>query len=488
MQDIEELFNLRKKTFTKSDKTLIKKAYNFAKEAHGGQKRDSGQPYFSHVFETAKNLIKLGMEANVIAAGLLHDTIEDTKTTEEDLKREFGEEIAFWVKGVTKLKRLNYQGHEHYHERYVENLRKFFLAMASDLRVVIIKLADRLHNVQNLKYKNKEKQKHIALETIEIHARIADRLGMGKLKGELEDAAFPFAYPKEYQLTEKILKKRQSLYEEYLKEIQKKLTEELHKQKIKPFEIDSRVKHKYSLYQKLVKYDMDLDRIYDIVALRVIVETVEDCYAVLGLIHSIWNPLPGRIKDYIALPKLNGYRSLHTTIFTGSGGIAEIQIRTKEMHAEAEYGIAAHSIYKEQSNKKTKFKWIEELKELKYTPNEPKKFTEHLKMDFFNDRIFVFTPKGDVIDLPQDSSPIDFAYSIHSDIGNHVSSVKINNKIATLGVKLKNSDIIEIITRKEAHPSNKWLEYAKTTIAKKHIRIYLEKNSLLSKLKSFGKN
>jgi GTP pyrophosphokinase len=316
---------------------------------------------------------------------------------------------------------------------------------------------------------------------------------MGKLKGELEDAAFPYAYPKEFAQIEEIIKEKKDLYKKYLTEVSEELKKELNKNKIKFIEINYRIKHKYSLYKKLLKYDMDIEKVYDIVALRVVVDTIEECYRVLGVIHSIWNPLPGQIKDYIALPKLNGYRSIHTTIFTGLGGIAEIQIRTKEMHAEAAYGIAAHFVYKEQDDKKirgnkTKFKWIEELKELNYTPDDPKSFTEHLKMDFFNNRIFIFTPQGDVVDLPEDSSPLDFAYSIHSDIGDHTFGAKVNGKMMQIFSKLKNGDIVEIITKKDSKPSNKWLEYVKTTIAKKHIKSYLEKNSLLNKLKSFGKS
>jgi GTP pyrophosphokinase len=416
--------------------------------------------------------------------------LEDTKITEEDIKKEFGDDILFLIKGVTKLGTLKYRGHE----RHVESLRKFFVAMANDLRVVIIKFADRLHNLRTLQYIPEEKRHRIALESIEVYAPLANRLGMGKLKGDIEDESFPYAYPKEYQLVEETIKERRESYEKYLKEVSEELKKELFKNKIKFVEIDYRIKHKYSLYIKMLKYDMDIEKIYDIVALRVVVDTVEDCYRVLGLVHSIWNPLPGRIKDYIAVPKPNGYRSIHTTIFTGSGGTAEIQIRTKEMHAEAAYGIAAHFAYKEQKGfKKTlddkdKFKWIEELKELNYIPGDPKSFLDHLKMDFFNNRIFVFTPKGDVIDLPEDSTPLDFAYSIHSDIGNHTFGAKVNNKMMTIFSKLKNGDIVEITTKKDSKPSSKWLDYVKTTIAKKHIRSYLEKNTLLSKLKSFGKN
>ena len=489
MTNVREILELVGPGITKKDTTLIEKAYTFAEKAHEGQKRESGEPYFTHVFETAKNLARFGMDAVTIVAGLLHDVLEDTQITEEELIKEFGEDIAFLVKGITKLGTLKYRGHE----RHVESLRKFFIAIANDLRVVIIKFADRLHNLSTLEYLREDKQKRIALESIEVYAPLANRLGMGKLKGEIEDAAFPYAYPKEYAEIEELIKEKKESFKKYLDEVKNEVEKELKKNKIKYYEIDYRIKHKYSLYKKLLRYEKDIDKIYDIVALRVVVDTVEDCYRVLGIVHSIWKPLPGRIKDYIALPKLNGYRSLHTTIFTGSGGVAEIQIRTKEMHAEAAYGIAAHFAYKEKDSKqisqnKLKFDWVEELKDLKDMPDKPEKFLENIKMDFFNDRIFVFTPIGDVIDLPKDSSTIDFAYSIHSDIGNHVASAKINKKIAPLSAKLKNSDIVEIITKKDAHPSSKWLDYAKTTMAKKHIKTYLEKNSLLNKLKSFGQS
>ncbi|MFZ1019917.1 MAG: RelA/SpoT family protein [Minisyncoccia bacterium] len=488
-EKISEIFDLIDAKITKKDEELIRKAYDFSERAHTGQKRLSGEPYFIHPFETAKILAQFGMDAQTIAAGLLHDTLEDTKTTEEEIKKEFGEDILFLIKGVTKLGTLKYRGHQ----RHVESLRKFFVAMANDIRVVIIKFADRLHNLRTLQFVRPEKRTRIAIESIEVYAPLANRLGMGKLKGELEDAAFPYAYPEEYKKIEEIIEEKKDLYEKYLNEVSEELKKELRKNKVKFIEIDYRIKHKYSLYKKLLRYGMDIEKIYDIVALRVVVDTIEDCYRVLGIVHSIWNPLPGRIKDYIALPKTNGYRSIHTTIFTGSGGIAEIQIRTKEMHNEAAYGIAAHFAYKEQGDKKfqdnkDKFKWIEELKEIHYNPAEPQKFIEHLKTDFFNNRIFVFTPKGDVLDLPEDSMPLDFAYAIHSDIGDHTSGAKINGKMSPLFSKLKNGDIVEIITKKNSKPSTKWLEYVQTTIAKKHIKSYLEKNSLLSKLKSFGQS
>jgi len=488
MANIQEILNLVKGA-KKKDKELIKKAYEFAERAHEGQKRNSGEPYFSHPFETAKTLAKFGMDTPTIVAGLLHDVLEDTKVSEEEMKKEFGEDIVFLVNGVTKLGTLKYHGHE----RHVESLRKFFVAMTNDLRVVIIKFADRLHNLRTLQFLREDKRERIALESIEVYAPLADRLGMGKLKGEIEDAAFPYVYPKEYTETEELIKEEKELYEKELQEIKKELEKELYKNKIKIVGIDYRMKHKYSLWKKLSKHEMDIKKVYDIVALRVVVENVEDCYRVLGIIHSIWRPLPGRIKDYIAVPKPNGYRSIHTTIFTGSGGVAEIQIRTEEMHKEAAYGIAAHFSYKDKNYKKdadekSKFKWMEELKDFNYELEKPKKYLEHLKTDFFNDRIFIFTPKGDVIDLPENSSPIDFAYAIHSDIGDHISGAKVNGKIAPILSRLKNGDIVEITTKKDAHPSSKWLENSKTNVAKKNIRSYLEKNSLFSKLKSLGKN
>lgn len=490
MENASEIIALIEGGVTKKDAELIKQAYDFAFAAHDGQKRMSGEPYFVHVLGTVKILAKLGMDVQTIAAGFLHDVLEDSKTpeeTEKEIKRQFGDDILFLVKGVTKLGTLKYRGAE----RHVESLRKFFMAMAQDLRVVIIKFADRLHNLQTLEYVREDKRERIALESIEVYAPLANRLGMGKLKGDIEDAAFPYAYPKEYKRIEEIMGAKKEEYKEHLVEVKDRLKKELKKNKIEYREIDYRIKHKYSLHKKLIKYQNDIDKIYDIVALRVVVDTVEDCYRVLGIIHSIWNPLPGRIKDYIAVPKPNGYRSIHTTIFTGAGGIAEVQIRTAEMHAEAAYGIAAHYAYKELSEKKIqqnkdKLKWLEELKEYnKMHKEHPEKFLTHLKMDFFNDRIFVFTPQGDVIDLPENSTPVDFAYTIHSDIGDHASSAKVNGKISPLFATLHNGDIVEIATRKDAHPSSKWQSAVKTTVAKKHIRSYLEKNSLLSKLRSF---
>jgi len=485
MPEVKEIIELLRSPNEK-EVSLITKAYNFAEKAHEGQKRMTGDPYFVHAFETGKNLVAFGMDAQTIAAGLLHDIIEDAGVSAETLEKEFGKEVLFLVEGVTKLGKLKYRGAE----RHVESLRKLFVATAQDIRVLIIKLADRLHNIQTLEgHARADKQRRIALETLEIFAPLANRLGMWKLKGQLENYAFPYVNPEEYQKVKKLLKSRNKVDQKYLEKIHRSLQKELAKQGIQSNIIKTghRVKSFYSLYQKLLKHDMDIDQIYDIIALRVIVQSIEDCYRVLGVIHSMWTPLPSRIKDYIATPKVNGYQSLHTTIFTGNGGIVEIQIRTEEMHKEAEYGIASHVAYKEgffdkvmkvggkKSKVSKKLLWVEQLIEWQKNVSESGEYLENLKMDFFNDRVFVFTPQGDVIDLPEDSSPIDFAYAVHSDIGDHVSGAEINGKFVSLSSKLQNGDIVEIQTKKNSHPTTKWLDLAKTTLARRHIRNVLQK-------------
>ena len=462
------------------EKKLLEKAYQVAKDAHEPQKRSSGEPYFNHVFATARNLAEFGLDATTIAAGFLHDVIEDTPVTEEEIKEQFGDEIVFLVNGVTKLGKLKYRGRE----RHVESLRKFFIATAEDFRVVIIKLADRLHNVQTLEFVKPEKRKRIALETIEIYAPLAYRLGMGRLVGELQDASFPFAYPDDYEMVASLLKQKKKLNEKYLEKVWRNLKTEMAKHGIKDITTHQRVKGRYSLWKKLQRKNMDIEQIYDIVALRVIVPTVDDCYRVLGIIHSTWRPLPGRIKDYIALPKVNGYQSLHTTIFTGDGGIAEIQIRTPEMHEFAEYGFAAHHVYKSRGSTvadKHSLSWLSELKNLQEESDQKKDFLKELKTDLFSDRIFVFTPQGDVLDLPEGASAIDFAYTIHSEIGNKAQAATINGKNAALKTVLHSGDIVEIQTNKKGTPSSKWLGYVKTGIAKKHIERYLKEHSLWNK-------
>ncbi len=458
---------------SKEDEAIIVKAIETAKKAHDGHLRESGVPYFEHLFETAKTLAQLKMHPAVISAGLLHDSIEDGKLTPEILKKEFGEEILNLVLGVTKLSSVEYRGLK----RHVESLRKFFLATAKDPRILIIKLADRLHNMKTLDSLPEEKIKRIALETMEIYAPLAHRLGIGSMKGELEDLAFMHLEKNKYLEVREILKSKSKETVKKLEDILKSLKKMVAKEGIVDIKTDYRIKHTYSLYRKLLKHGMDIDKIYDLSSLRVIVKDIPTCYQVLGLVHSKWRPLPKRIKDYIAFPKSNGYRSLHTTVFTGEGGIVEIQIRTEEMHREAEYGIASHVNYKETGGKsKHKDESMEWLREFAKTQSEIERadeFLKSLKRDYFDQRIFVFTPKGDVIDLPIDSGPLDFAYAIHSDVGDKTASAKINSKIAPLNSKLINGDIVEIQTKKTATPSRRWLEYTKTTFAKKKIRSYL---------------
>ncbi len=485
---IEEILALMKSS-TKDDRELVRKAYSFAEKAHTGQKRYSGEPYFNHVAHVGANLAGINVDATTIVAGLLHDTIEDAASDPKEIEKEFGKEVLKLILGVTKLRTLKYSGVE----RHVESMRKFFIAMADDIRVLLIKLADRLHNIQTLEHVPEAKRKRIAIETLEIHARLADRFGMGKWQSILEDAAFPYAFPDEYEKVKIIIKKKRVTDEKYAEKMHHSLQKELVASGLKNAHVDYRVKNLYSLWKKLLRKDMDPDKVFDILAVRVIVKSVEDCYRVLGIIHKHWRPMPGRIKDYIAVPKHNGYRSLHTTIFRGDGGVIEIQIRTEEMHDDAQYGIASHISYKEtagQNNQHEKnLVWAKELAKWQTDIAKSDEFLENLSMDFFKYRVFVFTPKGDVIDLPEDSTPVDFAYSIHSNIGDHMSGAKINNKLVSLDTKLKSGDIVEIETKGKSSPSRRWLDYAKTTLAKRHIRAHLEKTSPLNVLaeKFFGR-
>lgn len=460
------------------DAEIISRAYEFAEAIHKDQKRLSGEPYFSHCVAVAELLASLNMDAKTIAAGLLHDTHEDGGVTLAEIEKQFGKEVAFLVDGVTKLGKYKYRGVV----RHAESLRKLFLAVSKDMRVLVIRLADRLHNMKTLSHVRDDKQRRIALETLEIYAPIANRLGMGRIKGDLEDLAFPYVFPKEYAWVSALRKERSKNATKRLEKIHRDLQTLLHGESVEIITADYRIKHLYSLYRKLLRYDKDIEKIYDIAALRVIVPTETDCYRVLGVIHGMWQPLPGRIKDYIATPKPNGYQSLHTSIFTGDGGIVEIQIRTNKMHEEAEYGVAAHFSYKEglrHSNGEgalgKKFHWIQELVKWQKQVSGPNEFLSNLQMDFFKDRVFVFTPKGDVIDLPEESLPLDFAYAVHSGIGDRLAGVKVNNKLVSLDTKLKNGDIVEIVTKKTSAPSAKWLSYAKTAIAKKHIKAALAK-------------
>lgn len=496
---------------TEADKELIIRAYTVAAKAHDGQTRKSGEPYLTHLTAIAGMLAEMGMGPRTVAAGLLHDTIEDTPVTAEDIKKEFGDEVLFLVEGVTKLGSVRYYGSD----RHNESLRKLFVAVSQDIRVLIIKLVDRLHNMQTLQHVSKEKQHRIARETLEIYVAVAHRLGMGLIRKELEDLAFPYVYPEEFervmQLSKPIAKRSQDELEKARKTLQKRLAEV----GIVNFRTSGRVKGLYSLFKKLERRDWDMDRIHDYLAIRVVVGSVEECYRVLGIVHELWRPLPGRVKDYIAFPKPNGYRSLHTTVITNNRIILELQIRTEEMHREAEFGVASHIVYKDEQtgvqtvgsaswftsliptlfrpfawrsapNGKTKDvkattelthshkeripTWVQEIAHGHQGGDEAGAFVDDLKRDFFSNRIFVFTPEGDVVDLPVDASPIDFAYAIHSEVGDCMSSAKVNSKLVSLDTALENGDIVEIITSKKGTPTRKWLEIAKTTLAKRRIR------------------
>lgn len=444
-----------------NDKKLVGKAFRFAKAAHEGHFRNSGEAYFSHPVETAKNIAKLGLDATSVAAGLLHDTLEDTETKRETLEKEFGNEIAFIVDGVSKLGHLKYHGANHHNEA----LRKLLVATSKDMRVLIVKLCDRLHNMRTLSFLPQEKHKRIAAETLEIYAPIAYRLGIRKLSRELEDLAFPFVNKEGYEKMSSLIKEDYDKKMETLEKFRKSVGKELVKAGFEKFRSDYRVKGVYSSYKKYLKLKREIDTIEDLLAMRIIVPRTEDCYKVLGIIHANWKPVPGRIKDFIAFPKPNGYQSLHTTVFTGNGDLVEVQIRTEEMHREAEYGVAAHSLYKaDGKGRKQLTPWINAL--IPHSIGE-------IKKDFLSERIFIFTPKGDVVDLPVGSSAIDFAYAIHSDIGDKMSGVKIDGKLCAIDSTLRGGEVVEIITSKNSKPNRKWLGYVKTSFAKKHIKNFI---------------
>lgn len=479
------LEKLKNQNRSAEDLELVKKAYEFALRAHEGQKRKSGEPYIIHPLAVAENLVELHLDTPTVAAALLHDVVEDTRYTLQDLRQKFGDEIAFLVEGVTKLDKIRYKGTE----RSAESLRKMFLAVAEDVRIVLLKLVDRLHNMKTLRYVALEKQKRIALETLEIYAPLAYRLGIGELKGQLEDLAFPYVYQKEHGWLEESVKDHFEDRRQYIERLKPIVVEELVREKIPFLDIDARAKHYYSLYKKLLKYDMDINKVFDLVALRIMVESVEQCYATLGVIHKLWRPVPGLVKDYIALPKPNGYRSLHTTAFGPEGRMVEFQIRTREMHTEAENGIAAHWAYSE--NKKAgayskraasfapqkELFWIQQLKEWQKEFNNPDEFLESLKIDFFKNRIFVLSPKGDVFDLPEGATPVDFAYHVHTDVGNSAVGAKVNGKMVPLSYPLKNGQVVEILTQKNKKPSQDWLKFTKSAVARKRIASFLKKAS-----------
>ena len=456
----------------------VTKAYNLAEEAHKDQRRVSGEPYILHPLAVAQILADMKIDTTTITASLLHDVVEDTSYTLEDIKKMFGKEVAFLVDGVTKLSRLNYRTKE---DQQLNSMRKMFLAMAKDVRVVVIKLADRLHNMRTLRYMRSDKQKRIAQETLEIFAPLAHRLGIFNIKWELEDLSFRYLEPDKYYDLVDQMKQKRHVREEIVNEaidVLKKALDEAHIH----CEINGRPKHFYSIYKKMKKDNRDLSQVYDLFAIRVIVDDVKDCYGVLGIVHSLWKPLPYRFKDYIAMPKPNNYQSLHTTVIGTRGQPVEIQIRTGEMHRIAEYGVAAHWRYKEgnqTANKDAfdeKMGWLRNLLEWQDTSN-PKEFVNALKLDAFSDEVFVFSPRGDVIDLPQGSIPIDFAYRIHTDVGHRCVGAKINGKIVPLDYKLKNGDIVEIITSKVGKPSLDWLNIVGSSESRSKIRSWFKKEN-----------
>lgn len=460
----------------KCDVELIKKAYYFAEAAHEGQVRESGDKYITHPAAVASILVELGLDTKTIAAGLLHDVIEDTGRTYDDIKDNFGEEIAYLVDGVTKLGRIEYKTKE---EQQADNIRKMLLAMARDIRVVMIKLADRLHNMRTLKFRAPEKQRATAKETLEIYAPIAHRLGISKIKWELEDLSLRYMHPSEYyELVDMVAQKRTER-EKNIEQIMTTLKDRITTAGIKA-DIDGRPKHFYSIYKKMTLKNKTFDQIFDLLAIRIIVDTVRDCYAVLGIVHTLWKPIPGRFKDYIAMPKPNMYQSLHSTVIGPGGQPFEIQIRTWEMHATAEYGIAAHWKYKEGITKEDDFDkklhWLRDILEWQNDTRDAKEFMDGLKIDLFTDEVFIFTPKGAVIDLPVDSTPIDFAYRIHTDIGNRCIGAKVNGKMVPLDYKLKTGEIVEVLTTSaDRGPSRDWLKIVKSAQARTKIMQWFKK-------------
>src|SRR3989339_1536599 len=457
MLTFEDLKKILTLNYREEDVKLVVKAFHFASEAHSGVKRLSGEDYIQHSLATAYNLAKMHMDVPSIVAGLLHDVPEDTNYSLDGVRKRFGKEIVNLVEGVTKLGTLKYRGME----RYAENLRKMFLAMSQDLRVIIIKLADRIHNMETLDGVRPEKRLRIAQETLEIYAPLANRLGMFRIKNQLEDLAFPYVYPEEYKWTMSLIADRLKSEAKYIEEIKKLTQKELTKHNIEINSIRGRVKGIYSLYKKLLRKGKDVNKIYDLIALRIVLKEVADCYSAMGILHKKWTPLKGRVKDYIAQPKPNGYKSLHTSVFTEFGKIAEIQIRSQAMDEEAEFGIAAHSRYKELKNidsKKNPPTWVKHLLEIQKSITDNVEFIKHVKNDLFLNRIFVFTPKGDVIELPENATPLDFAFHIHTDIGNKCVGAKINEQMVSLNHALKSGDVVEIlIDKNRKKPNPDWL-------------------------------
>ena len=475
--EIDALIDRLKTYNPQADIKLVRRAFDVANQLHDTQKRKSGEGFIHHPLGVANILIEMGMDSTTIAAALLHDVVEDTDTTLEKIQEEFGSEVTNLINGVTKLGQIKFKSHA---EEQAENLRKMLIAMAKDIRVILIKLADRLHNMRTICYMSQEKQKEKASETLEIYAPLAHRLGIFQLKWELEDLAFFTLEPKKYGQLQKMLAESREDRENFLDQVVRQINEEIEKLGIE-VQISSRTKHFYSIYQKMIVRGKQLSEIYDLSAVRILVENVRDCYAVLGVVHSIWRPLPGRFKDYIAMPKFNMYQALHTTVIGPTGKPVEIQIRTASMHRTAEYGIAAHWRYKEggkTDDEDRQFSWLRQMIEWQTETKDPREFMESLKIDLFEDEVFVFSPKGDVISLRAGSTPLDFAYAIHTEVGHHCVGAKVNDQIVPLEYQIKLGDIIEILTSKSSSgPSKDWLSIAKTSRARSKIRQWFSKES-----------
>lgn len=480
---------LRELGYTEVVLEKIRPVFEFARKAHENEKRASGEAYFIHPVAVSLSVAQLKLDADTVAAALLHDVIENQGVKIETIKKQFGQEVAFLVEGVTKVDKVRYQGVE----RAVESLRKMFLALAEDIRVVIIKLMDRKHNMETLQFLPPEKQKRIAEETLELYAPLADRLGMWEIKARLEDMAFPYVHAEEYKWLTDQIKERKEVGESYLKNLKPILEAELIKEGVNPKKIVYRAKNLLSIWKKLLRNEMNFERIMDLVAMRIIVTDVDECYKALGILHRLWRPVPGHIKDFIALPKPNGYQSLHTYVFGPGKKIVSFHIRTEAMDNEAEHGIAAHWFYEAGGKKaltkkmdEQKFAWVRQLQEWQkdHGSEGGAETLSALKIDFFKDRIFVFTPRGDVIDLPEGATPIDFAYHIHSEIGDKMSGAKVNNKMVPFSHKLKSGDNVEILTQKNKKPIGDWLTITKTSLARSHIRSFLRKTGSLEPLKT----
>src|SRR5271163_2975451 len=459
------------------DLDVIRKAWEFCLEHHKGQKRLSGEPYVLHPLEVALVLAEMKLDSTAIAAGLLHDAVEDTPVTTQDITAKFGEQVAHIVEGVTKIDKIQFANRE---DRQAENVRKMLLAMVSDVRVVLIKMADRLHNMRTLQHLSPDRQESIARETLDIYAPLAHRLGMGKVRGELEDLAFRYVDPFGYEQVKTALDAARDEDEQFLNSVESLLNERLRENNIKA-RVEWRIKRLYSIYQKLQKQKITVDQVYDLLAVRVITATVQDCYAAFGLIHSIWRPVPGRIKDFIAMPRPNLYQSLHTTVMGEGGHQFEVQIRTEEMHRIAEEGIAAHWKYKANGSPisardEQRLAWVRQLVEWQREMTDPNEFLSTLKIDLYPEEVYTFTPKGKVVVLPKDATPIDFAYSIHTEVGNTCVGAKVNGRIAPLRAKLRNGDIVEVVTQNGHTPSRDWLTFVKSSRARNKIKHWLNEH------------